>query len=157
MNDGQWLELGLAGLSASKAQRVRAFRLMLASASRLRVAMDRLLADSGITTQQAMVLQWVESQAQAPTLGATALALGMTHQNLKQIASAIERKGLIEIEVDHKDRRGKRLKLTPRHASLWALRNPADFDEVARWTRCLSSSEVDAMVSMLAKLNRSLD
>jgi DNA-binding MarR family transcriptional regulator len=157
MNNRQWLEIGLTGITESKAQRVRAFRLMLASASRLRLAMDRRLSDSGITTQQAAVLQWVESQAEAPTLSATASALGMTHQNLKQIASAIERKGLLDIEVDPVDRRGKRLKLTAQHASLWARRNPADFDEVVRWTRSLSSAEINTMVAMLEKLNRSLD
>jgi DNA-binding MarR family transcriptional regulator len=157
MNHRQWLEIGLSGLTASKAQRVRVFRLLLASASRLRLEMDRRLADSGITTQQAAVLQWVESQAEPPTLSATACALGMTHQNLKQIASAIERKGLLVIEIDPLDRRGKRLKLTAQHARLWARRNPADFDEVARWTRSLSSSEIDALLAMLEKLNRSLD
>ena len=59
----QWLELGLDALPTAQAERVRLFRLLLATAARMRAAMDRGLAADGITTQQAALLQCVQAHA----------------------------------------------------------------------------------------------
>ena len=65
----QILNLGLEpDRDAEQAERVLLFRLLLASGMELRARMDRLLADSGLTTQQAMVLQVLQGQDEPPTL-----------------------------------------------------------------------------------------
>ncbi|MDP3823488.1 MAG: MarR family transcriptional regulator [Burkholderiales bacterium] len=150
--DDQWLELGLAGLPSARAQRVRLLRVLLATASVLRGRLDRLLAPTGITSQQAAMLQLIEAQAAAPTISFVAKAMGMTQQNVKQIALSLERKGFLEIVTDAADRRARRLVLTEHHHAFWQQRNASDFASVEDWTATLSDEEIDAAVSLLVKL-----
>lgn len=149
----QWLDLGLDSLPTLRADRVRLFRLLLATAARMRAALDRELASSCITTQQAALLQCVQAQPEAPTMGAVALAMAMTHQNVKQIALALQRKGFLDIVVDEADRRARRLVLTDHHHRFWARRNPQDFGAVEGLTADLGDAEVQTLVSLLARLN----
>ena len=150
--DDQWLELGLAGLPTERAQRVRLLRMLFATASVLRGRLDRLLAPTGITSQQAAMLQLIEAQAAAPTISFVAQAMGMTQQNVKQIALALERKGFLEIAVDTADRRARRLVLTEHHHAFWQQRNPSDFASVEDWTAALSDDQIDTAVALLVKL-----
>ena len=107
--DRQWLDLGLEALPPTRANRVRLFRLLLATAARLRAELDRELAASGITTQQGALLQCVQAQPEPPTMGVVAQAMAMSHQNVKQLALVLQRKGFLDIEVDAADRRARRL------------------------------------------------
>jgi DNA-binding MarR family transcriptional regulator len=148
----QWLDLGLDALPADQAERVRLFRTLSAGAAMLRARLDREMAATGITTQQAGMLQFIEAQAAPPTIGAVATGLSMTHQNVKQIALALERKGFLVIEVDAQDRRARRLVTTAQHRRFWARRNPNDFAQVQAWTGGLTDSEVSEAVRLLRKL-----
>jgi hypothetical protein len=78
-------------------------------------------------------------------------ALDMSHQNVKQIALALERKGFLEIAVDAHDRRGRRLHLTEHHHRFWRQRNPMDFVECSL-TAGLSDKEVATTVKLLKQL-----
>ena len=153
----QWLELGLDALPGPRAERIRLFRSLLAASAALRGQLDRALAPSGITTQQAAMLQFIEAQAEAPTISQVAQGLNMTHQNVKQIALAVARKGFVEIVVDAADRRARRLCLTEHHYRFWRERNDADFSGVEAWTAGLSDAEVTALVRLLGKLRGGLD
>lgn len=150
------LRLGLSALPEPETQRVLLFRLLLASALELRTRMDRLLADSGLTTQQAMLLHFLTAEPVPPTLTQFAHQLAMSHQNLKQIATALERKGLLEIVVDEHDRRVRRLRLTGAHEALWQQRDPGDFAQVAAWTEALTDDEVRTTVAALDTLHHAL-
>ncbi|MCC6244403.1 MAG: MarR family transcriptional regulator [Gemmatimonadaceae bacterium] len=150
------LRLGLSALPEPDAQRVLLFRLLLASSLELRTRMDRLLADSGLTTQQAMLLHFLTAEPAPPTLTQFAHQLAMSHQNLKQIATALERKGLVEIVVDERDRRVRRLRLTGAHEALWQQRDPSDFEHVASWTDSLNDDEVRSTVAALDTLHHAL-
>jgi DNA-binding MarR family transcriptional regulator len=152
----QWLDLGLDALPTPRADRVRLFRLLLATAARMRAALDRELASSGITTQQAALLQCVQAQPEAPTMGAVAIAMSMTHQNVKQIAMALQRKGFLDIAVDAADRRARRLVLTAHHHRFWSQRNPQDFSLVEGLTTELGDAEVQTLVGILTRLNSPL-
>ncbi len=148
----RWLDLGLDALPPQTAQRVRLLRLMLATATVLRGRLDRALAPAGITSQQAAMLQLIEAQPEAPTISFVAHAMGMTHQNVKQIALALERKGFIEIATDPADRRARRLRLTEHHHTFWQERNAGDFASVEAWTAGLSDAETEEMVRLLVQL-----
>jgi DNA-binding MarR family transcriptional regulator len=148
----QWLESGLQSLPPEQAARVRLFRSLIAGAAMLRARQDREMAATGITTQQAAMLQFIEAQAEPPMIGAVAAGLSMTHQNVKQIALALQRKGFLRIEVDAQDRRARRLVTTALHRSFWAQRNPDDFAHVQAWTSGLSDGEVTEAVRLLRKL-----
>lgn len=150
------MDLGLDALPETRAQRVRLFRALLATAALLRGRLDRELAPSGITTQQAALLQFIQAQSEAPTISQVAQAMHMTHQNVKQIAGALERKGFVEIAVDAADGRVRRLVLTAHHHRFWRQRNPSDFSSVEKWTAGLSDAEVKAAVKLLGKLRAQL-
>ena len=151
-SDDDWLDLGLDELPVTLAQRVRLLRVVLASAAVLRARLDQALAPAGITSQQAGLLQFIQAQPQAPTISFVAKALDMSHQNVKQIALALERKGFLEIAVDAHDRRSRRLHLTEHHHRFWRQRNPMDFIEVEAWTAGLSDKEVATTVKLLKQL-----
>lgn len=151
--NSQWLELGLKGQAPPLANRVRLFRLLLAKAAALRTRLDKELAPSGVTTQQGAMLQWIEAQPEAPTISAVAAGLRMTHQNVKQIAAALERKAFLAIVVDASDRRARRLVLTEHHRQFWAQRNPQDFSNVAAWTAAWSDEEVESLIQLLRRLH----
>ena len=153
----QWLDLSLAGIPASQADRVRAFRLLTLEGARLRGLLDRVLAPSGVTVQQGALLSWIQAQPAAPTIKAVAEGLSMTHQNVKQIALALERKGLLDIEVDAQDRRARRLVLTPLHHRFWRERNVDDFAAIQAWMAAWSDAEVRQAVRLLRRLHRHLD
>jgi len=151
-SDRPWLEQGLAALPAPLAARVRLFRLAVASGAALRNRLDRSMAATGVTTQQAALLQFIEACGEAPSLGAVAQGLAMTHQNVRQIAAALERKGFLQVEVDAQDRRMRRLRLTDQHRRFWSQRNPDDFARVQDWTAGLSDAEVAQACTLLARL-----
>lgn len=153
----QRLEQSLQGVDPAVADRVRAFRLLLASSARLRGLLDRKLAPSGITTQQGTLLSCIEAQPEAPTISQVAHGLGMTHQNVKQIALALSRKGFLDITVDTADRRARRLALTEGHRHFWRDRNADDFLAVDSWLGAWSKAEVRQIVRLLARLNAHLD
>lgn len=153
----QRLDQSLEGVSPEIAERVRAFRLLMAGGARLRALLDRELAPSGITVQQGAMLSWIEAQAAPPTISEVAAGLGMTHQNVKQIAQALARKGFLEITVDEADRRARRLVLTEHHRRFWRSRNPDDFAAIRAWLSTWSDAEVRDVVRLLGRLHRHLD
>ena len=155
--DKQWLNLSLEDVERAAADRVRAFRMLMMGGTRLRGLLDRALAPSGVTTQQGVLLSWIESQPAAPTITALAAGVGMTHQNVKQIALALQRKGFLNIEVDAHDRRSRRLVLTEHHHRFWRTRNVDDFAAVQAWTAAWSDAEVRQALRLLRRLHDHLD
>jgi DNA-binding MarR family transcriptional regulator len=152
-----WLDLALDGVNTPEADRVRAFRMLMNEGTRLRGLLDRTLAPSGLTSQQGAMLSWIQAQPRPPTISAVAAGLGMTHQNVKQIAAALARKGFVTIEVGEHDRRARHLVRTDHHHRFWQARNPDDFSAVQGWTAAWSDAEVQQLLHLLARLHRHLD
>ena len=153
----QWLDTALDGVDPVLADRVRAFRLLLLGGSRLRGLLDRALAPSGVTAQQGALLSWIDAQPAPPTLTEVARGLGMTHQNVKQIVLALQRKGFLDLQVDPHDRRVRRLLLTAQHHTFWRQRNPDDFAAVQTWLAAWTDTEVQQVLHLLLRLHRHLD
>jgi DNA-binding MarR family transcriptional regulator len=118
-------------------------RLVIVLAQELRTLMDQRLLPSELTTQQAA--------GHAPTMTQAARALAMSHQNVKQLAVALERKGFLEIVPDENDARSKRMQTTKKHRRFWAKRNPQDHACVARWLSGLNEAETATLARLLAK------
>ncbi len=142
----------LDGLPPGERDRVALFRLLVVVGSDLRTRMDRTLASAGVTTQQAALLTIVLGLAAPPSFGEAAEALGCTHQNVKQIALALERKGLLRIEVDAGDGRVRRLVPTARAREPFADRDDSDRATVVSWFAMLSDAEVAATLASLWKV-----
>ena len=105
------------------------------AARHLSQAYDRCLAPSGLRTSQFSLLNRV---AASGPVGIQALArdMGLDRTTMGRNLRPLEREGLVTIEVDEKDRRGRMLHITPkgearrRAASrLWAAAQ-ARFHEV---------------------------
>jgi len=130
---------------------VQAFRLVIVLAQELRTLMDQRLLPSGLTTQQAALLTIIEMMGRPPTMTEAARKLAMSHQNVKQLAVALERKGFLEIVPDENDARSKRMQTTRKHRKFWAKRNPDDHAHVAQWLAGLDEAETATLVRLLAK------
>ena len=145
-------ELEAAG---DAAEAVRCFRLMSLASQRLRYLYDQRLRDEGLTMQQGILLSFVRAHGN-PTLGEAAKSLATSHQNAKQIALAVARKGLIRIVDDENDRRARRLIATKAGQRGWHQRNANDFAAIGQWFGGLSRGEQQKLAAMLVRLIRGL-
>jgi DNA-binding MarR family transcriptional regulator len=157
--DGEnaWPGLGLDEdeatlLGSDAATRIRTFRLVLVLAQRLRTLMDQRLQADGLTTQQAALITVVDAIG-TPSLSQVASALSTTHQNAKQIAAALERKGFIRIAADATDRRVRRLVTTVKSRAYWERRSPDDYDVVLEWFSVLSETEAATLFELLLRVD----
>lgn len=141
-------------MSAAKApgDSVNVFRLLIVLGLRLRALMDRRLSGIGLTTQQAAVLTIIDLAERPPKQGDIAAVLGSSHQNVRQLLDALERKGLIEERPDEDDGRACRLVTTPAVARLFASRDEDDEAAVRRWMKGLGAVELRALLASLRRL-----
>ncbi|HQY62924.1 MAG: MarR family transcriptional regulator [Myxococcales bacterium] len=152
MSTDKGSEIRAGALDPGGSEAVAAFRLLFTVSARLRARMDRLLAP--ITTQQAAVLTVIG--AGAPSVSEVAAALSTTHQNVKQVALALERKGFVRIEGDPRDKRVRRLVATKKSARHWARRDPGDHEQTATWFEALAPGELALLIATLRKVDASL-
>ena len=92
-----------------------AFALITLIAQRLEVGADRVLRDLGVTGRQWLLLAILTRTPAGdppPTITEAAQVYGTSHQNLKQVARQLERRGFLVLERDPNDRRVTRLRLT---------------------------------------------
>lgn len=148
--------LGLTGEDAARlgedgAMRVRTFRLIVVVAQELRTLMDQVLRADGLTTQQAALITVVDLLG-TPSLSQAATALGTTHQNARQLADALERKGFLQISTDQADARVRRLSTTAKSDSYWRNRSAADQQQVLDWFSDLTPAEAQTLFKLLAKV-----
>lgn len=143
----------LAAGSAEDA--VRCFRLISYSGQRLRYLLDRRLREEKLTSQQGFLLTVVRTLGR-PTLGEAARSMSTTHQNAKQVASALERKGMLRIVPDAEDARARRLEPTELGKRGWESRNTEDYAAIADWFSALTPDEQQVLVGLLSRLARSV-
>jgi DNA-binding MarR family transcriptional regulator len=141
-------------LGADAATRVRLFRLLVVFGQELRTRMDQELRPGGMTTQQAALTGVVEAIGR-PSLSQAAAELGTTHQNVKQVARALERKGHLEILPDPDDARVRRLAQTDRSRAYWRERGRADQERVLEWFSGLCEPEARTLYELLLRLRDS--
>jgi DNA-binding MarR family transcriptional regulator len=146
-------EADAARLGEDGAVRVRTFRLIVLVAQELRTLMDQLLRGDGLTTQQAALITVVDMLG-TPSLSEAAAALGTTHQNVRQLADVLERKGLLRVGADETDGRVRRLSTTARSAAYWRRRSPADQQQVLAWFGDLTQDEARTLFELLVKVER---
>jgi DNA-binding MarR family transcriptional regulator len=130
---------------------VRAFRATLLLAQRLRYLMDDRLRADGLTTQQAALLTAVAALG-TPTPTQAAAALGTTHQNVAQLVSALQRKGMLTIADDPADRRSRRLAVTDASRAYWRSRDSHDHAAVAAWFASLDDRELCTFVELTERV-----
>jgi len=144
-----------AELGPVRAAQVRSFRLLLFVAQQLRYLTDQRLRADDLTTQQATLLS-LARQLGEPSLSELAGAMLTSHQNVKQLVSALEDKRFVRLVADRQDGRVKRLVLTAKCERYWAARDPDDFEHVASWFGVLSPAESKQLYTLLQKLQQGL-
>jgi DNA-binding MarR family transcriptional regulator len=150
--------LGLSALDAARlgddgALRVRTFRLIVLLAQELRTLMDQLLRGDGLTTQQAALITVVDMLG-TPSISQAAAALGSTHQNVRQLADSLGRKGFLQISTDESDARVRRLRTTEKSRSYWGERSAADQEQVLTWFADLTPDEALRLFELLTKVEK---
>ncbi len=133
------------------ADAVAIFRLLVYCSARLRYRLDQRLKLDDLTSQQGILLTVVRSRG-APMLGEVAKAMATSHQNAKQIASALQRKGMLRIVKDANDARARRLTFTDAGIKAWKTRDAGDFEAIGSWLSELSNTEQRALRKLLAHL-----
>lgn len=90
---------------------------------RLEYIVDKELAKDNLTTKQFLMIAVIEKMFERPpSIKEVADALGSTHQNIKQMANQLEKRGFLRIERDQRDRRVLRLKVTEKNRAYWDSR-----------------------------------
>ena len=140
-----------ARLAGSSADAVSVFRMLVYCSSRLRDRFDQRLAEDDLTSQQGILLTVVRTRGQ-PKLGEVAAAMATSHQNAKQIAAALERKGMLRIVKDADDARARRLTITDLGIEAWKTRDAGDFRAIGSWLSDMSKSEQRALRILLKRL-----
>jgi len=130
---------------------VRAFRLVLAAGQLLRTQMDARLRPDDLTTQQAVVLTAV-SALDDPSVSDVAAAIGSTRQNVTQLVTALERKGMLRVDDDPTDNRRRVLTTTRLSDDYWERRNTGDYEALSEWFGMLDGNELHGLCDALGRV-----
>lgn len=90
--------------------RTAVFGTLFVTTTLLETLLDRAFAPYGITVKQWLLLITITSLfAEPPTVKQVAGAMGTSHQNVKQIAVNLEKRGFLQLVKDANDARVTRL------------------------------------------------
>lgn len=93
---------------------------LLIVANKLDKILDRELKIFDITSKQFLMSAIIDTLfEEPPTLKKLACEMGSSHQNIKQVALKLEKKGLIEFEKDDNDRRVTRIRMSEDGYEFW--------------------------------------
>ncbi|TCT15379.1 DNA-binding MarR family transcriptional regulator [Natranaerovirga pectinivora] len=121
--------------------------------NKLQALGDQYLLSRDMTTRQWLLIVAISQFGnESPTLSEVAVMLSSTHQNIKQIALKLEKKGFLNIEKDKKDKRALRLKLTQKSNVFWEESQQEDTLFIKDLFKHLSEEEINGMCSGIDKL-----
>jgi DNA-binding MarR family transcriptional regulator len=133
--------------------RVDSFPLLLFLSHRLEYIADSELKKDDLTTKQYLTVAVIENlYDHSPSISELAQSLSTTHQNIKQIALQLQKKGFIKIERDESDKRTWRLKVTEKNKAYWNSRAKEHEAIVRSFFASLSDSEIQTFSTLLLKL-----
>ena len=139
------------GSTSGLSDAVRAFRLILAAGQLLRTRMDARLRPDELTTQQAVVLTAITA-LDGPSVSDVAAAIGSTRQNVTQLVTALQRKGMLRVDDDPSDSRRRVLTTTRLSDTYWEQRNAGDYAALEGWFEMLDPEELRELCDVLQRL-----
>lgn len=111
--------------------------------------------EDNITTKQWLMLVILGTAfTHDPSMEEMAQAMSTTHQNVKQLATRLENRGLLKIERDPENRRILRLKLTEEHHNFWENRREKDLKAIESLFNGLNDEEVKNLFEIMYKLEK---
>jgi DNA-binding MarR family transcriptional regulator len=125
---------------------------------RWRYFIDKDMGADGITTNQWLMAIVISAGFKhAPSIKEVADAMSTTHQNVKQIAAGMERRGLMALERDEKNKRIIRLKVTDKCLAIFQRRNENDVKTILSMFENLTDEEMKALFNIVAKVEHRAD
>ena len=126
--------------------------------NKIQYIIDKELQKDQLTTKQFLLIAAVEKGFdRPPSLKEVAYALGTSHQNIKQIANQLQRKGFIAMEKDSDDRRVTRLNVTEKNRRYWDSRAGEHENIVLGLFNFLSEKEIVFLHSTVNTMLSGLD
>jgi DNA-binding MarR family transcriptional regulator len=125
---------------------------------RWRYFIDKELEPDNITMKQWLMLIVIASGFKTPpSIQEAADAMSTTHQNVKQIAAGLERRGFMTLERDPDNKRIIRLKVTDRCRALFQSREENDKKAMYSMFENLTDDEMKALFNIIAKMEHRAD
>ncbi|MGB7356188.1 MAG: MarR family transcriptional regulator [Acidobacteriaceae bacterium] len=112
---------------------------------------DEALRPLGLTNGQFSLMMSL-NRPEAPGIGSVAELLAMDRTTLTAALKPLERRGLVNVEVDPEDRRGRLLRLTARGKKLLAEATPVWERTHAQVEAMLGAGEIDGLRGNLRAL-----
>lgn len=120
---------------------------------RWRYVIEKDLEPDGITAKQWLLAIVVANGFKAPpSIQEVADAMSTTHQNVKQIADGLERRGFMRMWRDGRNRRIIRLQVTEKCLALFRGREERDARSIYGMFENLSDEEMAAFFKAIAKI-----
>ena len=125
---------------------------------KLQYITDHALSNYNLTTKQFLVLAAVDTVFdEPPSLNDVATILATSHQNIKQLAGQLEKKGFMEFEKDPSDMRRLLLKTTKQNRDFWDSHTEENAQFFKELFSTLSREEVERLVQLHEKLMQKFD
>jgi len=122
--------------------------------NKLQTILDRSFRNEGFTTKQLFMTLVIQQFGDvSPTINDLANVMGTSHQNVKQIALKLEKRGFVRIERDKEDRRSVRVTLTQMSESFWKERVEEGKDFLAELFDYCRDEEVEGLYRGLKRLS----
>ena len=133
----------------------RCFLTLMRTGSRLQAEGDRFFET--ITLKQWLVLAELEQAGKPRSLAELQRALGTSHQNIRQIAAKLEKKGYITISPDPDDSRACRVSLAEETEEMPHLYRYRQIAFLRTLFSAIPAADVDATLRVLEKIEGNLD
>jgi len=89
---------------------------------RLEKICNKVLKKDQLTIKQFLLIASIESFKEPPSIKELADMVSTSHQNVKEMATRLEKRGFVTMERDSKDKRVLRLRTTDKNTEYWASR-----------------------------------
>jgi DNA-binding MarR family transcriptional regulator len=125
---------------------------------RWRYIIDKELERDGITSKQWLMLIVISAGFKhAPSIQEVSDAMSTTHQNVKQIAASMERRGFMTLERDPKNKRIIRLKVTQKCHDLFKSREESDVKALLSLFENLTDDDIRSLFTIIARMEQRAD
>lgn len=127
-------------------------------AQRMQYVTDQVFQRDGLTTKQWLVSLAIEQGFEySPSLSEVADMLSSSHQNIRQIANQLEKKGFLEYFKDSNDRRVLRLKTTEKSKEYYESKSHEHLGYVLKIFEGFSEEETRDFHEHIMNLYKHLD
>ncbi len=128
------------------------FGYLFVLSQRFEYISDSFLTKDNLTTKQLLTLIAIGNAFDSPpSVSEVASVLSTSHQNIKQIALNLQKRGFVEIMKDPKDRRRRLLKLTEANDKFWDEREQENYDNMKTLFSSLTKQEINELHRLLFK------